>query len=97
MNRKKVKTHAIYVRVSDELLSLIDKKVKQEHFKSRAQYLRFLIREKLFEADIRPPEFPMGSKAWRDAFRKWVKSHKLKTPLLSDEAMRRESIYGHRG
>jgi hypothetical protein len=31
------------------------------------------------------------------AFREWAKSHPHNTPLLSDEAISRESIYGERG
>lgn len=37
-------------------------------------------------------------KARSRAFRKWVESHtELNAPLLSDEAISRESIYGERG
>ena len=31
------------------------------------------------------------------AFRQWAESHSKDTPLLSDEAISRESIYGDRG
>ena len=31
------------------------------------------------------------------AFRAWAESHSRKTPLLSDEDISRESIYGERG
>ena len=31
------------------------------------------------------------------AFRAWAESQRLDTPLLSDEAISRESIYGERG
>ena len=31
------------------------------------------------------------------AFQDWANSHRLDTPILSDEAISRESIYGDRG
>ncbi len=34
---------------------------------------------------------------WIREFRSWVQSHPTDTPLLSDEAVDRESIYGTRG
>lgn len=30
-------------------------------------------------------------------FQEWANSHRLNTPILSDEAISRESIYGERG
>ncbi len=34
---------------------------------------------------------------WAKVFEEWADSHKHGTPLLSDEAISRESIYGDRG
>jgi hypothetical protein len=34
---------------------------------------------------------------WMRKFRAWAHSHPTDTPLLSDEAISRESIYGERG
>lgn len=34
---------------------------------------------------------------WLEEFHTWVHSHPTTTPLLSDEAINRESIYGTRG
>jgi hypothetical protein len=34
---------------------------------------------------------------WMRKFRAWAHSHPMDTPLLSDEAISRESIYGERG
>ena len=39
----------------------------------------------------------MSEKQWLREFHAWVHSHPESTPLLSDEAMSRESIYGTRG
>ena len=36
-------------------------------------------------------------KEWGRQFDAWVNSHDPNTPVLSDEAMSRESIYGDRG
>jgi hypothetical protein len=43
------------------------------------------------------PGASMGVEQWLREFRSWVHSHPTTTPLLSDEAMSRESIYGTRG
>jgi len=43
---------------------------------------------------------PAGSTSpeqWLQDFHNWVHSHPTTTPLLSDEATNRESIYGTRG
>lgn len=40
---------------------------------------------------------PVSSEEWLEEFHAWVHSHPTTTPLLSDEAISRESIYGTRG
>ena len=43
---------------------------------------------------------PMNAKSaeqWLQEFHTWVHSHPTTTPLLADEALNRESIYGMRG
>jgi proteasome lid subunit RPN8/RPN11 len=39
----------------------------------------------------------MSAEEWMQKFRAWAHSHPTTTPLLSDEAVSRESIYGERG
>ena len=39
----------------------------------------------------------MNADEWMRKFRAWAHSHPTDTPLLSDEAISRESIYGDRG
>ena len=43
------------------------------------------------------PSAPPTSDEWMLKFRTWAHSHPTDTPLLSDEAMSRESIYRERG
>jgi len=43
------------------------------------------------------PADSMSAEQWLQEFRAWVESHPTTTPLLSDEAVSRESIYGTRG
>jgi Arc/MetJ-type ribon-helix-helix transcriptional regulator len=38
-----------------------------------------------------------SAEQWLQDFHKWVHSHSTANPLLSDEAIDRESIYGTRG
>lgn len=56
----------------------------------------------MLEQLVKPKERPFYETAtpeeWVRAFREWVESHRgLNLPLLSDEAISRESIYGERG
>jgi len=39
----------------------------------------------------------MSADEWMRRFRAWAHSHPTDTPLLSDEAISRDSIYGDRG
>lgn len=43
------------------------------------------------------PDDSMNTEAWSHDLRDWVQSHATATPLLSDEAISRDSIYGTRG
>jgi hypothetical protein len=40
---------------------------------------------------------PIKPEQWIEEFHAWVRSHPTTTPLLSDEAISRDSIYGIRG
>jgi len=39
----------------------------------------------------------MGADEWSRQLHNWMRSHSTSTPLLSDDAISRESIYGGRG
>jgi hypothetical protein len=39
----------------------------------------------------------LNTEQWMREFKTWVHGHATTTPLLSDEAIRRDSIYGARG
>ncbi len=43
------------------------------------------------------PPHPVDPEEWMRKFRAWAHSHPTTTPLLSDEAISRESIYRERG
>jgi hypothetical protein len=43
------------------------------------------------------PDNSMNAEAWSQDLHDWVQSHTTATPLLSDEAIGRDSIYGTRG
>jgi Arc/MetJ-type ribon-helix-helix transcriptional regulator len=45
----------------------------------------------------RGSERALDAEEWSREFRAWVHSHSTETPLLSEEAISRESIYGTRG
>jgi hypothetical protein len=52
------------------------------------------IRQRL-EARLSQPA--IDAEQWSREFHAWVRSHPTTTPLLSDEAISRDSIYGTRG
>ena len=43
------------------------------------------------------PGAELSREEWMHKFRAWPQSHRTDTPLLSDEAISRESIYQDRG
>ena len=45
----------------------------------------------------RTPANSTSAEQWLQEFHAWVHSHPTTTPLLSDEAIHRDSIYGTRG
>lgn len=58
------------------------------------EYLRLLVEEQAAKAEPHPEPSPQEkARLWRE----WAESHNPDTPLLSDEAISRESIYRERG
>jgi hypothetical protein len=45
------------------------------------------------EARVHTPATELSPEEWIRQFREWAHSHRTDTPLLSDEAISRESIY----
>jgi hypothetical protein len=56
-----------------------------------------LFREVLLTRQPPIPAEEMSAEQWVQEFKTWVRSHPADLPLLSDEAIGRESIYGERG
>jgi hypothetical protein len=46
---------------------------------------------------LRASAKPVNAQEWMQKFRAWAHSHSTTMPLLSDEAISRESIYRERG
>jgi proteasome lid subunit RPN8/RPN11 len=53
------------------------------------------IRQRLQSRD--EPGTELQTEQWLQEFKAWVHSHPTTTPLLSDQAVSRDSIYGTRG
>ena len=53
------------------------------------------IRQRLEERQV--PRKPPSAEQWSREFHTWVQSHSTSTPLLTGEAISRDSIYGTRG
>jgi len=53
--------------------------------------------QRRLEVGTQPDSQKMSSEQWLEEFHAWVHSHPTTTPLLSDKAISRESIYGTRG
>ena len=48
--------------------------------------------------ETRPrPDDSRNAEAWSQDLHDWIRGHTNETPLLSDEAIDRDSIYGERG
>lgn len=64
-----------------------------------ADYALMLLKERLLSAG--QEDLPFWATAtkeeWLQAFNAWMDSHDPTLPLLSDEAISRESMYGERG
>ena len=60
----------------------------------RDSYLRSLIEKKESVVELQKALSPQEKVR---LLREWTANHSLDTPLLSDEAISRESIYGERG
>jgi len=97
-NLAKQSSHVIKVTgVSDELLSLLDMKMRQQHATGRAEYIRELIRRDILASEIiRPSQESVSPAEWSRQFHEWAESHKP-TPNLSASAISRKSLYKERG
>ena len=57
-----------------------------------------LVRDVLISRQPPPPEMELSPEEWVREFKAWTRSHAGEDlPLLPDEAMSREFIYGERG
>ena len=74
-------------RLVEQVHALAEDAIKQEEADSMGRPLE----ERPAQVDS------MSAQQWLQEFRAWVHSHATTTPLLSDEAINRESIYGTRG
>ncbi|HEY9851263.1 MAG TPA: hypothetical protein V6D28_17475 [Leptolyngbyaceae cyanobacterium] len=72
--------------LTEEEKTLLDQKVAE----NKAMKSEVKPKERHFQETATPEE-------WIKAFREWAESHRRDSPLLSDEAISRESIYGERG
>ncbi|MGH9917054.1 MAG: hypothetical protein ACRD63_17415 [Pyrinomonadaceae bacterium] len=80
------------LEVQPDIASKIASQAKA-HGVSVDVYLRSLIEEET-KTRLQPTLSPQEkARLWRE----WAASHNHDTPLLSDEAISRESIYGERG
>jgi hypothetical protein len=72
----------------------------EESFLAQARALGISVDDFVLNLLVRVPTGPPESETadqWIRRFREWAESHPIDTPLLSDEAISRESIYSDRG
>ena len=65
--------------------------------RARGLSLEELVQDVLVARQPSPAPIELPPDEWTRKFRAWAHSHPTDTPLLSDEAMSRESIYRERG
>lgn len=86
------------IQLKPEQEQVVDRAIKAGLIESPEEVLDVgieTIRSRL-ETQVSPGA-SMSEEQWLREFHTWVHSHPTTTPLLSDEAMSRESIYGTRG
>ena len=87
--------HAMTIELKPEQARTIDQAIRAGFIKSADDVVEAglaALRDR-FQIEARP-ESP---EEWMRKFRAWANSHPTTTPLLSDEAISRESIYRERG
>jgi hypothetical protein len=83
-----------------ELPPELERRLAEEaarHGQAPAEFVRAVVEEKLAVAPHTSGAKLANPQERARAFREWAESHSRDTPLLSEEAIRRESIYGERG
>ncbi len=84
----------ITIHIPDPQLAALTAKAKAEGM-SLEDWFRHVAAK---EADaLSTPPTITGRKEWKKAFNEWIESHDPNTPVLPEEAMRRENIYPDRG
>jgi hypothetical protein len=90
---------SVTIDLKPEIEKRLAEKAREKGLKIET-YIEVLIEEKVNGETEKPKEKPFHETAtreeWLAEFDRWVKSHRTDTPLLSDEATRRESIYEDR-
>lgn len=84
------------IELKPEQAQVLDQAVRAGLIKSADEVVKVgleVLRDRLLL--VSPP--PVSSEEWMPNFRAWAHSHPTTTPLLSDRAISRESIYRERG
>lgn len=81
------------IELEPEKVFLLEKEAERRGI-PLMEYARQLVEKNLTEG---PPPTPSSPQERAAAFGAWAESHAIDAPLLSDEAVSRESIYSERG
>lgn len=82
------------IELNREQERILQEALRQGRFQSVEQALDEAIHSIVPSGGVGPERSPAERAA---AFRSWAESHPLNTPILSEEAISRETIYSDRG
>jgi Arc/MetJ-type ribon-helix-helix transcriptional regulator len=86
------------IQLTDEQAQVIDRAVQAGLIRDAGEAVELgvgRVRQRLETATH--PANALSREEWSKKLHAWANSHSTETPLLSDEAISRESIYGDRG
>jgi hypothetical protein len=85
----------VNITLNPEQEHLIEEAIQAGLIKSAGEELDLAV--DALRARLKAGASPMDALEWMRKYREWAHSHSTSTPLLSDEAISRESIYSERG
>jgi Arc/MetJ-type ribon-helix-helix transcriptional regulator len=89
------KRNAVTIQFGPEQERVIDQAIEAGLIRSADEALDIAV--DALRGRLRASARPIDVEEWMRKFRAWAHSHPATTPLLSDEAISRESIYRERG
>jgi Arc/MetJ-type ribon-helix-helix transcriptional regulator len=85
------------IQLTDEQMQVIDRAVKAGLIQDAGDVIEAGVKAIQLQLDATQSANALSREEWRKKLHAWANSHSTDAPLLSDEAISRESIYADRG